>query len=78
MIRWMIQFSEDDLAKLTDLQRRFRINGREWMRALPGALAQYHELPGSVTLPVAVVVRGDSERVGLSPSPEPRTQYNLR
>ena len=78
MIRWTIQFPEGDLEKLRDLQRQTRINGREWMRALPAALAQYHELSGSVTLPVAVVVRGHAEQVRLSPPPEPRTQENLR
>ena len=74
MIRWTIQFPQRDLEKLADLQRRSRINGREWMRALLAALVEYHELQGSVTLPLAVVPRGDAERAGLLPSQEPRTQ----
>ena len=74
MIRWTIQFPQRDLEKLADLQRRSRINGREWMRALLAALVEYHELRGSVTLPLAVVPRGDAERAGLLPSQEPRTQ----
>ena len=61
MIRWTIQFPEADLEKLADLQRRSRINGREWMRALLVARVEYHEARGSVTLPLAVVARGDAE-----------------
>ena len=73
MIRWTIQFPEADLEKLADLQRRSRINGREWMRALLAALVEYHELRGSVTLPLAVVARDDAERAGLLPPQAPRT-----
>jgi hypothetical protein len=78
MIRWTIQFPEDDLEKLADLQRRSRINGREWMRALLAALVEYHELTGSVTLPLAVVPRGEAERAGLLPPQEKRTSANQR
>jgi hypothetical protein len=78
MIRWTIQFPEDDLEKLADLQRRSRINGREWMRALLAALVEYHELKGSVTLPLAVVPRGEAERAGLLPPQEKRTRRNQR
>jgi hypothetical protein len=70
----MTPFPAGDLAKRADLQRRFRINSRERMRALPTVLVQSHELPGSVTLPVAVGAPGDTEQVGLGPSPEPPTQ----
>jgi hypothetical protein len=73
MIRWTIQFPEDDLEKLADLQRRSRINGREWMRALLAALVEYHELRGSVTLPLAVVPRDHAERAGILPPQAPRT-----
>jgi hypothetical protein len=76
MIRWTIQFPEDDLEKLAELQRRSRINGREWMRALLAALVEYHEIKGSVTLPLAVVPRGDAERAGLLPPQDKRTRTN--
>jgi hypothetical protein len=78
MIRWTIQFPEDDLEKLADLQRRSHINGREWMRALLSALLEYHEVKGSVTLPLAVVPRGEAERAGLLPPQEKRTRRNQR
>ena len=78
MIRWTIQFPESDLEKLADLQRRSRINGREWMRALLAALVEYHEAKGSVTLPLAVVPRGDAERAGLLPPREKRSRANQR
>jgi hypothetical protein len=67
MIRWTIQFPKADLVKLADLQRRSRIRGREWMRALLAALVEYHEREGSVTLPLSVVPRGEAERAGLLP-----------
>jgi hypothetical protein len=78
MIRWTIQFPEADLVKLADLQRRSRINGREWMRALLAALVEYHELKGSVTLPLAVVPRGEAERAGLLPQQEKRTRASQK
>jgi hypothetical protein len=78
MIRWTIQFPEDDLEKLRDLQRQTRINGREWMRALLAALVEYHEATGSVTLPLAVVPRGDAERAGLLPPQKKRTRTNQK
>jgi hypothetical protein len=78
MIRWTVQFPEDDLVKLADLQRRSRINGREWMRALLAALVEYHELKGSVTLPLAVVPRGEAERAGLLPLHEKRIRASQR
>ena len=78
MIRWTIQFPEGDLEKLRDLQRQTRINGREWMRALLAALVEYHEAASSVTLPLAVVPRGDAERAGLLPPPKKRTRTNQR
>ena len=74
MIRWTVQYPESDLAKLAVLQRRSRINGREWMRALLAALVEYHEARGSVTLPLAVVSRDDAERAGLLPKSRQRTQ----
>jgi hypothetical protein len=64
MIRRMIQFPKDDSAKPADLQRRSRINGGEWMRALLTALVEEHELPGPVALRFAVVSRGTAEQVG--------------
>lgn len=78
MIRWTIQFPEDDLVRLADLQRRSRINGREWMRALLAALVEYHELKGSVTLPLAVVSRAEAEKAGLLPPQEKRSRANQR
>jgi hypothetical protein len=73
MIRWTIQFPEDDLVKLADLQCRSRMSGREWMRALLAALVEYHELKGSVTLPLAVVPRAEAEKAGLLPPQEKRS-----
>jgi hypothetical protein len=61
MIRWAIQLPQDDLEKPADLQRRSRINGQEWMRALLAALVEYHDAKRSATLPVAAVPRSDSE-----------------
>jgi hypothetical protein len=72
MIRWTIQFPEGDLEKLRDLQRQTRINGREWMGALLAALVEYHEATSSVTLPLAVMPRGDAERAGLLPPQKKR------
>jgi hypothetical protein len=72
----MIQFPEGDLEKLRDLQRQTRTNGREWMGALLAALVEYHEATSSVTLPLAVVPRGDAERGGLLPPQKKRTRTN--
>ena len=78
MTRWTIHFSEGDLEKLRDLQRQTRINGREWMRALLAALVEYHEATSSVTLPLAVLPRGDAERAGLLSPQKKRTRTNRK
>jgi hypothetical protein len=78
MIRWTIHFSEGDLEKLRDLQRQTRINGREWMGALLAALVEYHEATSSVTLPLAVLPRGDAERAGLLSPQKKRTRTNRK
>jgi hypothetical protein len=48
------------------------------MGALLAALVEYHEATSSVTLPLAVVPRGDAERAGLLPPQKKRTRTNQK
>jgi hypothetical protein len=48
------------------------------MAALLAALVEYHEATSSVTLPLAVMPRGDAERAGLLSPQKKRTRTNQK